>query len=403
MEPKELEQIQKSLETVSKGLDRVTDVESVAKALDTRIKELETELAMAKATIPGNPETKKAKSLEARIGVLKAMQKGKQEDVNKAVTDSGIELSDRYKKAINETVGTGSGQLGGFIPEEWSTDIAEAVYEYGAVAASARRLPMNRLTLNDSEYVNGLSAVFINTPGTAITSSVPSAVQHTLVAKEISVLTLYDASFLADATPATISIIEADAARALAQRLEYAICTGSGSADANNGGITGILNAASNGVTASTGAGSTFTGALTVANLNSLIEAVPYSFTGHTMGYVAHRSLRSVIRNLTGGPGGSYIWSPGDASNRDVEYINGYPVYWVQGTSMPALSTTATGTKFIAFGALDCIRIGDRQAVSVAVSDQFLFDKNQVAVRWIMRADAWILGKMWATLQTAAS
>lgn len=376
------EKITASLETIEKGITNLQSETAKIAELEkglARVNELEREIAHLKAGAPEAGKTSVEKRMADRVKILRAAAEGQS-----AVT-----------KAISETVGTSAGALGSMIPEEWAAEISQNFTTFGELAAAAKIVPMTRQTLNYPQYVNGITGAFIGA-GTTITSGAPSAVNTTLTAKKVAGFTIYDKEFLADADANVAASVTRDISENLARAFEYALCSGNGTDDSTNGAITGILNAATNVVTAATGAGSAFSGAVTKLNLATLIDSITADIQGEGL-FVMHKTLRPLIRALA--ENSAYV----GVINADASRIFGYRVIYVSGASMPTLSQTATGTKFLAFIDSSALIIGMRSGVEITTSTDALFQQDQVAVKGIMRAHAFCIGGRMAVLKTANS
>lgn len=382
-------------EQISKVSARVEDLEKAKTgsntvdraAYEALEKKLNEEIVNRKSVSIITPGDLKKGLIEKKIDFYKSVFKGDKE-----------KLRDMMKTAagtyqLNETDGTGSGQLGYFVPDEFSEFITNFDVKYGAfsVVPLVYSIPMSTDSMFVNQYKNGIAAGMIGAHST-ISDSAPSADRVQLVAKKIAALAYYDNELLQDLRPAVLSRIEDDARNAFDLRENYLILSGSGAADYNNASVTGILSSLTTNVV--TMATSGF-GDITADNLASMIDAIEIPIG---QGYfVMHKSLRPAIRALK--HNSQYIWSPADGGN--VETIWGQPVIWVMGSNMPALSGTAAGTKFAIYGDFNKGVIkGDRLSLEVALDASKAFDTYQTAIRWVKREDFAVFGQCFSVLKT---
>lgn len=310
-------------------------------------------------------------------------------------------------KAMTE----GTGSAGGFVvPEEFAAEVNRVVEDFGLVAKLARKFPMKSDTLN----VPRLSAtVTVSYPGeaTAGTASQPTFEQVVLSAKSCIGITPMSNELLADANISVVDLLVELFAEAIAGSIDSQALTGTGSP------FTGILT--DSGVTvvqpANGGGYSTFTGAATPDQARTLIANVkPWALQGAA--FIMHRSVWALMQVVKASSGGEYFVS---AANPVV--INtgaqgfpsamagtlwGYPVYLSD--KMP--TTTAVSTKFIIFGNLKHVYLGERAEMAVSIGQEgtvggvSMFETNMSAVRVVSRhAIAVGLPSAFAVLKTAAS
>lgn len=310
-------------------------------------------------------------------------------------------------KAMSE----GTNSAGGFVvPEEFAAEVNRVVEDFGLVAKLARKFPMKSDTLN----VPRLSAsVTITYPGenTAGTGSQPTFENVQLLSKTAVGLTPMSNELLADANVSVIDLLTELFAEALAGDLDTQGLAGAAAP------FTGILTDA--GVTvvqpANGGGFSTFTGCSTPDNLRDLISNVkPWSLQGAA--YIMHRTVWAIVQKAKSSTGGDYFASAANPilSNTGVQNyptamagtLWGYPVYLSD--KMP--TATAVSTKYVIFGNLKHVYVGQRDEMSVAISGDgvvggvSLFESNMSAVRvTTRRAVAVGLPTAFAVLKTAAS
>lgn len=375
-----------SLEKRVETLEKKPASDETVKALQSKLDSMEASQKSVAIVTPEmmsrNKENEKVKFYRDLFGALIRKDYSKLETMQKA--------SDTYH--FNETIAGGSGNLGYFIPQEWSENIVDFTVNYqnrNSVLPFVTMLPMNRHILNVQEYLDGITAGMISA-GTAITDSTSSGSQSVLTAEKIACLVNYDNETLADINPAILRTIENAAANAFAYRMNYVTLTGSGAEDYNNCGITGILNATGTNVVTMAASGYA---TVSVKDLADMIDGITVDIDQGV--FVFPKALRAVIRTLKDEQG--YIWKP---NGNDIETIWGFPVIWVNGI-LP--SAPGANTKFGIFGDLrKGVVWGDRMSLEVSADTSVRFDKYQTAVRWVRRADAVVFGKAFSVLKTHA-
>lgn len=309
-----------------------------------------------------------------------------------------------FQKALNETTGSAGGFL---VPEEFTSEVYRVVEDFGLISKMGTKFPMGTDTRNIPTIASSVSGSY---PGeaTAGTQSQPVLAQVQLLSKTWVGLTVMSNEMLADANVSVVNLLVELFAEAIAGEIDSQGLTGTGSP------FTGILgNASATTVTMSTG-NNTFS-SITLGDLRDLIAQVkPWALQG--AGYVMHRSVWSIIQKIrTGGTNSGdffgastnpvIVGAPQGFPTATAGFLWGYPVYLSD--KMP--TTSAVSTKFVIFGNLKHVYIGDRASLAVTVSTDgtvnsvSLFETNQSAVRVIARhAIAVGLPSAFAVLRTAA-
>lgn len=314
------------------------------------------------------------------------------------------EISDKFKYTynFNETAGTGSGNLGYFIPTEISSRIVNTGVGYqgqNSIVPLLNPIPMNSNAMDVGEFVDGIQAGYV-AAASQITDSVGSGGRYQLTAKKIAALVFWDSEALQDVSPALINHIEGRALNAFDYRTNYIVLNGSGSANFANCGVTGVLNAS--GTNAVTMASSSI-GTLTADDFADMIDAVTADDTNGV--FVISRTFRPFIRTLKDTYGQYIMGSP--AGTGAVETIWGKPVVWINsGTDtaiMPAYSGVGADTAFAIYGDFgQGILFGDRMSLEVDIDTSLRFDYYQTAMRYVKRQDFKVIPKYFAVLKTHA-
>ncbi len=305
------------------------------------------------------------------------------------------------EKAMTEGTSTAGGYL---VPEEFQAEVVRLAEDYGLVRAMARIIPMKSDTRNIPRLS---SSVTVYWPGenTAGTVSQPAFGQVQLIAKTAVGLTVISNELLEDSDPSVVDLLVELFAEALAGEEDKQGLVGSGSP------FTGVLND-TNVAVLSMGTGNTAFSNVTADDLRDLIAQLkPLALKG--AGFILHRSVWAIVQKLKDS-NGQYIASTanpvvsGDANRQTaaVGAIWGYPVYLSE--QMP--STSAANTKFIIFGNLRHLFLGDRKQMTLSVSDSAtvgsdnVFEQNSSAVRVTERiAIAVGLPQAFAVLKTSAT
>lgn len=394
-----MEKIEMTKDELVKMLEE-TSAKSATSAVEAKMKELGLDQGVKSLAFKGSFGSM-SEEQAAKLGA-----KEKMGSFIKAVFEKDMASLTAFK-ALTE----GTGSAGGFVvPEEFAAEVNRVVEDFGLVAKLSRIFPMKSDTLN----VPRLSAtVTVSFPGeaTAGTASQPTFEQVVLSAKSCVGITPMSNELLADANISVVDLLIELFAEAIAGRMDQEGLAGTGSP------FTGILTDA--GVTVvqpanGTGA-STFTGAATPDQARQLISNIkPWALQGAC--FIMHRTVWALMQTTKASSGGEYFTSAANPVliNTGAQgfptamagTLWGYPVYLSD--KMP--TTTAVSTKFIIFGNLKNLYVGQRADMAVAISQDAtvgsdnLFAANMSAVRVVSRwAVAVGLPSAFAVLKTSAS
>lgn len=292
-------------------------------------------------------------------------------------------------KALSEGVNAD----GGFqVPEEFAAEVNRVVEDFGIVRKLSRKIPM----ISDTMNVPRLSAsVQVTFPGenTAGSESQPTWENVQLLAKTAVGLTVSSNELLADANIDVVNLLVELFGEALASQEDLQGLRGTGSP------FTGILNEAG-------------VAEVVMANGNLLFADVepddlrdiatqikPWALSG--AGYVMHRTVWGEIQKKKASDGtyfisvatpvlGGVAGPQGVNAGLSVGTIWGYPVWLSE--QMPATSDgSQTSKTFLIFGNLTHLYFGDRQIITMAISDAATvgsnntFEQNQSALRMTER------------------
>lgn len=312
------------------------------------------------------------------------------------------------QKALTEGIGSGGGFL---VPEEFGTEVFRLVQDFGLIAKLGRIFPMNTDTLNVPRMASTVSVYW---PGEAVagTPSYPVFERVQLIAKTLVGITPMSNELLADANVDIVDFLLEIFAEAIAGEIDNQGFAGVGTP------WTGILNATGTNVyqPANSTSQSTFTGAATPDNARQMIsKVIPWALQGAA--FIMHRTVWALFQTVKTSGSGEYFISaatpaltnPNAAQGFPLAMAGtmwGYPVYLSD--KMP--TSTAVSTNFVIFGSLRHFYVGQRQELSVAISQDAtvgtdnLFAANMSAVRVIVRMAGSVgLPGAFALLKTAAS
>lgn len=356
------------------------------------------------------------KTIDSNIDQKFAKLSAKAEDISGL---DGKEKSAKFFKALyNKDLGAlasfkamneGTGSAGAFlVPEEFTAEVYRVVEDYGLVAKMATKFPMGSDTRNIPTVASTVTGSY---PGeaTAGTGSQPVLAQVQLIAKTWVGLTPMSNELLEDANVSVINLLVELFAEAIAGEIDDQALTGTGSP------FTGILGTSTVNIVTMGATLDAFEDA-TLADYRDLITQIkPWALQG--AGYVMHRTIWALVQTLrTGGTNSGDFFGastnpvvvgvPQGYPTATAGFLWGYPVYLSD--KMPSTTDSATATKFVIFGNLKHIYMGDRANLSVAISQEgvinsvSLFETNQSAVRVIARhALAVGLPTAFAVLKTA--
>lgn len=289
--------------------------------------------------------------------------------------DNGIDT-----KAHSE----GTNYLGGYlVPPEFSNDIIDLREQYGVARQVGRVVSMGSDTLSIPRQTGGLTAYFVG-EATAITESSKSWDQVNLVARKLGVLSLWSSELNEDAMVNIGDDLAGEIAYAFANKEDQCFFNGDGTS--TYGTITGVRQRLTDVFTTSggtglvVGAGNAYS-ELTLANFHSVLAALPLYARGGAVWVVSSTFYDSVMTKLQTAAGGNTVV---DIANGGQQRFLGYPV--VLSEVMP---TTEGNSQVCAL--LGNFRLGstfgDRRMLTLALSSDYKFAEDQLAIRGTERFD----------------
>jgi len=292
-------------------------------------------------------------------------------------------------KALSEGVDSAGGY---FVPEEFKATVLDIAKDVGYLRKYGTALTMSSDTLNIPKLTSKPNVSWI-AEGQQIPSGQPTIGQVQLVAKKAGLIVPITRELFMDSKVDLQSLLAKIIAESLAEAEDNQGFAGDGTV------FTGVLNDENVNVVSMPSTKTGFSD-ITADDLINLISAVP-STVSKKGAFVMHRSVLAQIKTLKDG-NGSYLFNPIDKT------IWGYPV--LTSDVMPAMTASAADTKFIIFGDLSYLYLGDREQMSVALADQAtvgetnLFENNMLAIRVLERVGITIaMPNAFAVLKTAAS
>lgn len=311
-------------------------------------------------------------------------------------------------KALSEGVAS----AGGFqVPEEFAAEINRVVEDFGLVRKLSRKIPMT----TDKMHIPRLaSSVAVSFPGENTAGSETEPVwEEVLLSPETAVgLTVMSNEMLADANISIVDLLAELFGEALAGEEDLQGFAGVGSP------FTGILTETGVGEVV-LGSGDTTPADADASDYRDAISKVkPWSLKGGA--WFLNRTVWGEVQKLKDSTGNfiasalNPIMNPVAGSPQSDSFLNlvvgtlwGYPVYLSD--KLPD-SSAGINTEFAIFGNLNHLWFGDREGMTLTISDSATvgsnntFERNQSAVRVTERfATAVGLPEAFARLKTAAS
>lgn len=309
-----------------------------------------------------------------------------------------------------KTLSEGTGSEGGFqVPEEFAAEINRIAEDFGLIRRFARHLPMGSDTLNVPRLA---SSVSVTVPGENVAGSESDPVWANvqLLAKTVVGLTVSSNELLADANISVVDLLAELFAEALAGFEDEQGLAGVGAP------FTGVLGDAGVNVF-DLATGKTGFNDFDLDDLRDTIaEVKPLALNGAS--WTMHRSIWAIVQKLKDNDSAFHIAAANPVLNPGatgaapggivVGTIWGYPVYLSE--KMPSLADDAVSTKFISFGNYNHIWFGDRENMTLDISNAATvgsnntFEQNQSAVRVTERiAIAVGLPDAFAVVKTSAT
>ena len=289
-------------------------------------------------------------------------------------------------KALRENVNVTGGAL---IPDEFSNTMIDLREQFGKFRTFANIVPMVRDTKTRTRRTGGLSAYWVG-EGQQIPSSSTSWNNVKLVAKKLAAIAFMSTEVNEDAV--------IDLGDWLAKELAYAFSKAEDDAGFNGDGtstygrVVGIrqklldVNATISLIKGLIVASSHLFSGFVLGDFTHVVGRLPqYAAEMPDVGWLVHREIfYSVMYQLALSAGGVNAAEVlrGDTTG-DVRFLN-YPVHFIQ--NLP--NTDANSQIAILFGSVAASTdFGDRRQITLATSDQFHFDTDELALKGTERVD----------------
>lgn len=294
---------------------------------------------------------------------------------------------DKKGVPVRRAAGEGIGSAGAFlVPLELEDVILDLRDSFGAFRRRALVWPMG----SDSSWfprrvgAGSTTATFIaeNTSATA-SQTLIDGVQ--LSAKKLGALVTVSSELNEDSIFDLVDYFSNECAWALAAKEDD--CAFNGDGTSTYGGIRGIGAIANDGshtmakVVAASGHNTFAT--LTAADMAALTGAVRGSAIPRAAWFVSNVGFAAALQNEATGGYLETMLSDGVPTR----YFNGFPVIISQ--KLPTITTTLTGKMMMAFGDMRAGAVlGQRRALTIAVSDERYLDTDQIGILVTERFDA---------------
>jgi HK97 family phage major capsid protein len=284
-------------------------------------------------------------------------------------------------KALSE----GTNYLGGYlVPPEFSTDIIDLRETYGVARQVARVVPMSSDTLTIPRRTGGLTAYFVGEAST-ITDSNKTWDQVNMVAKKLAALTLWSSELNEDAMISIGDDLAGEIAYAFSQKEDECYFNGDGTS--TYGGITGVRSKLRNvdstianikGLQVATGNAYS---EIVLSDFHGVLGKLPLYARNGAVWIMSATFFDTVAHKLQTAAGGNTVV---DIANGGVPRFLGYPVVLSQ-----VMPTTEANSQICAL--LGNFRLGstfgDRRLLSLALSSEYKFAEDQLAIRGTERFD----------------
>jgi HK97 family phage major capsid protein len=290
----------------------------------------------------------------------------------------GIEL-----KAQSEGTNTAGGYL---VPHEFSNDIIDLRETYGVFRQFSKVVPMMSETKSVPRRTGGLT-VYNPAEGSQITESQKSWNQVNLVAKKFACLALYSSELDDDSMVNIGDDLAGEIAYAFSNKEDE--CGFNGDGTSTFFGITGVRqklrdvdSTIANIKGLFVGSGNAYS-ELVLTDFNNVSGILPaYAETPRTAWFVSKKFWGSVMEKLAVAAGG--VTAAEVVNGAPQRRFLGYPVVISQ-----VMPTTEGNSQVAAlFGDLMLAStFGDRRQITLAISTDFKFDTDQIAIRGTQRVD----------------
>ncbi len=366
------------------AIEELTEVKNQVGSLDQTVaalKKVQVHLAHEQRMAHGDPRQRILGSEEKRAAFSAA--------VRNACRIGGVQVRD---------LGEGSTPGSTLIVPLLANEIYDTLARYGSWSTLGVRRVGSRITQYPVKTARA-SASFVLTDGSAIPDdSTKAGTTVDLDVEVIGSLISVSRQLLEDSTFDVTADVLDDFVESFNYRLDYAAFTGAGTADATNGGFTGIFTAATPAVAAT---GGTTIGALKVDDFVNVLTTVDSGVLNRPCAWWLHPQTLARIVTVKDSMGRPIFLSSTEAPTpAGIGTILGYPVHLVYA----APNTNTAGATVAVFGDPQAAVVGLRTDFSFEASDEYLWNTYQRSFRGVGRAGVAIRKATgFAALQLAAS
>ena len=279
----------------------------------------------------------------------------------------------------NETTPTDGGYL---VPPQFENAVIVYREQVGVARRLARVVPMSSDTWTGMKQTSGTTVYYPGEEG-AIPDSDANFSRYTLSAKKRAILTYVSAELRDDALVSVMDLLAQDMGHQFALKEDQEFVAGDGTS--TYGGVQGVRPAviAATASVYSPTADEDAWSEVTLATLLAGVSLVADKYRGLPLSWLISAPAKwQIMDRLALAQGGAIMQ---DIVNGQPQFqFLGYPV--VLSDRMP--TTEAVSQVFALFGAFgNAVTIGDRSGISIAVSEHYKFNTDQIAVRGTTRYD----------------
>ncbi|MFZ9311562.1 MAG: phage major capsid protein, partial [Arenimonas sp.] len=279
----------------------------------------------------------------------------------------------------------GSNVAGGYIvPQEFANDVIDLREMYGAARRVAKVVPMGEETRLVPRRRSGLTAYWVG-EASAITASDKNWDQVQLVAKKLGCLALFSSELNEDAMVNLGDDLAGEIAYAFAYAEDSAYFNGDGTS--TYGGITGcreklkgVSGTIANIKGLKVGTGNAYS-ELVLADFHGVIAKLPLYARNGARWVVSSTFFDTVMHPLQTAAGGNTVV---DIANGGQARFLGYPVEFAQ--VMPTAEANSQVCALLGNFMLGST-IGDRRQITIALSSEYKFAEDQLAIKGTERLD----------------
>lgn len=392
-------------EAVKTDLDRIErafTLEGIAKPESTPPPDMpEVEKKLDTQMIPARPRMGRVKYFEDAAGVTKEEQAYRFGRFCAASLfgheKSAIECREKgipMLKAMSEGVNTAGGFL---VPDEFDPTLIRLVEQYGAFRRRAQISRMARDTKNVPRRTGGVTAYWVS-EGNAPTASQMAVDNVKLIAKKLAAIIIWSSELDEDSLINIGDELMQEIALAFAQSEDNAAFLGDGTS--TYGGVTGLSSTIQKTVTDAggtwttdahklynpsvVGASGNLWSEVAMADLTAMVGSVLSTVNENNCAWFCHRLFYwSVMVKLLAAQGGSPAAEAKGPLGGGNTFL-GYPVEYVQ--VMPSAAAASSIPLYFGDMAM-AAAFGDRRERTLALSDQYKFAEDQLAIRGTERLD----------------